>query len=293
MSFLATEVSDFALPIFPALLLSSACSCSSTVWHLETARKLYSFPELILLPPSFLLTRIHFNPLHVQQNQHLPPRSPTRDRWLSSSDDYRAKFNGTVSCTSQVCISSGRLAHDLQLFLPMPRAPPSIYSRPCFSNCHVHSFSCSLAFSSFPSQSPVKPPHLDRTQFVCVVVVVVTVSVVWILILRLNNMRFFNTIYMFTSRRVRISTCLESTKGQSIYSWPCMHVQLSCALLLLFLLSFLGSSKTSTFGHALCWCLTFDYNAPFTLAVKDVRLSTAMTVGWPITGSAFTIEIWK
>ena len=34
-------------------------------------------------------------------------------------------------------------------------------------------------------------------------------------------------------------------------------------------------------------------NAPFTLAVKDVRPSTAMTVGWPFTGSAFTIEIWK
>ena len=32
---------------------------------------------------------------------------------------------------------------------------------------------------------------------------------------------------------------------------------------------------------------------PFTSCLKDVRPSTAMTVGWPFTGSAFTLEIRK
>ena len=32
---------------------------------------------------------------------------------------------------------------------------------------------------------------------------------------------------------------------------------------------------------------------PFTSCLKDVRPSTAMTVGWLFTGSAFTLEIRK
>ena len=43
----------------------------------------------------------------------------------------------------------------------------------------------------------------------------------------------------------------------------------------------------------------YDHNplmlskGPFTLAMKDVRPSTTTMVGWPFTGSAFTIEIRK
>jgi hypothetical protein len=33
--------------------------------------------------------------------------------------------------------------------------------------------------------------------------------------------------------------------------------------------------------------------APFTTCLNDVRPSTATTVGWQFTGSAFTIEIRK